>query len=91
MVALNNPAMLLRSTCSNCNLRESCLPTGLTLKEIERLEELVTGNRRRIKRGESLFRAGDRLTRSTPSVLDFEEHGDEQRRPRAGDQLLYGR
>ena len=61
MVALNNPAMLLRSTCSNCNLRESCLPTGLTLKEIERLEELVTGNRRRIKRGESLFRAGDRF------------------------------
>ena len=60
-VALNNPAMLLRSTCSNCNLRESCLPTGLTLKEIERLEELVTGNRRRIKRGESLFRAGDRF------------------------------
>ena len=36
VVALNNPAMLLRSTCSNCNLRESCLPTGLTLKEIER-------------------------------------------------------
>ena len=61
VVALNNPAMLLRSTCSNCNLRESCLPTGLTLKEIERLEELVTGNRRRIKRGESLFRAGDRF------------------------------
>mgnify|MGYP006981750678 FL=1 len=55
VVALNNPAMPLRSTCSNCNLRESCLPTGLTLKEIERLEELVTGNRRRIKRGESLF------------------------------------
>lgn len=61
VVALNNPAMLLRSTCSNCNLRESCLPTGLILKEIERLEELVTGNRRRIKRGESLFRAGDRF------------------------------
>lgn len=61
VVALNNPAMLLRSTCSNCNLRESCLPTGLPLKEIERLEELVTGNRRRIKRGESLFRAGDRF------------------------------
>lgn len=61
VVALNNPAMLLRSTCSNCNLRESCLPTGLPLKEIERLEELVTGNRRRINRGESLFRAGDRF------------------------------
>ena len=92
MVALNNPAMLLRSTCSNCNLRESCLPTGLTLKEIERLEELVTGNRRRIKRGESLFRAGDRFdTLYAVRLGFFEEHGDEQRRPRAGDQLLYGR
>ena len=63
VVALNNPAMLLRSTCSNCNLRESCLPTGLTLKEIERLEELVTGSRS--------FVPVTVLTRSTPSVLDF--------------------
>ena len=50
----------LRVACSNCNLREACLPTGLTLKEIERLEDLVT-NRRRVKRGDALFRAGDRF------------------------------
>ena len=50
----------LRVACSNCNLREACLPTGLTLKEIERLEDLVS-TRRRIKRGDALFRAGDRF------------------------------
>ena len=50
----------LRVACSNCNLREACLPTGLTLKEIERLEDLVAA-RRRIKRGDALFRAGDRF------------------------------
>lgn len=50
----------LRVACSNCNLREACLPTGLTIKEVERLEDLVA-TRRRIKRGEALFRAGDRF------------------------------
>ena len=44
----------LRVACSNCNLREACMPTGRTLKEIERLEDLVA-TRRRIKRGEALF------------------------------------
>ncbi len=48
----------LRVACSNCNLRESCLPMGLTLKEVEKLEELVA-SRRRIRRGDLLYRAGD--------------------------------
>ncbi|MFU0841756.1 MAG: Fumarate/nitrate reduction transcriptional regulator Fnr [Burkholderia sp.] len=48
----------LRVACSNCNLREVCMPMGLTLKEIERLEDLVAA-RRRIRRGEALYRAGD--------------------------------
>jgi CRP/FNR family transcriptional regulator len=50
----------LKVACSNCNLRELCLPLGLSLQDIEKLEELVA-TRRRIKRGESLFRAGDRF------------------------------
>jgi CRP/FNR family transcriptional regulator len=50
----------LKVACSNCNLRELCLPIGLSLKDIERLEELVA-LRKKIKRGESLFRAGDRF------------------------------
>jgi CRP/FNR family transcriptional regulator, anaerobic regulatory protein len=50
----------LKVACSNCNLRELCLPLGLSLPDIEKLEDLVA-TRRRIKRGESLFRAGDRF------------------------------
>lgn len=48
----------LRVACSSCNLREVCLPLGLTLKEVEKLEELVA-SRRRIRRGDVLYRAGD--------------------------------
>ena len=44
--------------CSNCNLRELCLPVGLTPQEFARLDALVA-TRRSIRRGEALFRAGD--------------------------------
>ncbi len=44
--------------CSNCNLRELCLPVGMGNDQLERLDELV-GQRRSIPRGEPLFRAGD--------------------------------
>lgn len=60
---LNNPTLnmsTLRVACSNCNLRELCLPLGLNLKEIEKLEELVS-TRRRVRRGEALYRAGDKF------------------------------
>jgi CRP/FNR family transcriptional regulator len=50
----------LKVACSNCNLRELCLPLGLALPDIEKLEELVA-TRRKVKRGEALFRAGDRF------------------------------
>ena len=50
----------LRVSCSHCNLREHCVPLGLSLKEIDRLEDLVA-SRKRIRRGEPLFRAGDRF------------------------------
>ncbi len=45
-------------TCSNCNLRELCLPKGLDAADMRRVEQLVYA-RRRIKRGEALFNAGD--------------------------------
>ncbi|HXY05741.1 MAG TPA: fumarate/nitrate reduction transcriptional regulator Fnr [Burkholderiaceae bacterium] len=50
----------LRVACSNCNLRELCLPVGLSAEELGRVEQIVA-TRRRIHRGESLFRAGDRF------------------------------
>ena len=48
----------LRSACSDCNLRELCLPVGLSRTELETLDALVQ-TRRRVKRGAGLFRAAD--------------------------------
>ena len=48
---------LVKNACSNCNLRELCLPFGLSDLEMGRLDELVSA-RRRLKRGEHLYRAG---------------------------------
>ena len=47
-----------RVTCSSCNLRELCLPGSLCPADLERVEKIVHA-RRRIKRGEVLFNAGD--------------------------------
>lgn len=49
---------VIKTACSNCNLRELCLPFGLNLEELERLDDLVS-TRRRIKRGDHLYRAGE--------------------------------
>lgn len=48
---------VIKTACSNCNLRELCLPFGLSLDELERLDDLIS-TRRRIKRGDHLYRAG---------------------------------
>ena len=48
---------VIKTACSNCNLRELCLPFGLSLEELERLDDLIS-TRRRSKRGEHLYRAG---------------------------------
>ncbi|MDX9707535.1 MAG: fumarate/nitrate reduction transcriptional regulator Fnr [Azospira sp.] len=48
----------VKSACSNCNLHELCLPLGLSQAEIEKLDELVS-SRRRLRRGEHLYRAGE--------------------------------
>jgi CRP/FNR family transcriptional regulator len=55
------PVERLRVACSNCNLRELCLPMGMSRGEIEQLDSLVA-MRRRVARGESLFRSGDEFT-----------------------------
>jgi CRP/FNR family transcriptional regulator len=43
--------------CSNCNLRELCLPGALCAEDLARVENIVYA-RRRLKRGEPLFQAG---------------------------------
>ena len=44
--------------CSSCNLRELCLPVGLSPENLARLDTLVA-SRRTVPRGEALFRAGE--------------------------------
>jgi CRP/FNR family transcriptional regulator len=46
--------------CSSCNLREICLPVGLTREELERIEHRLVAAQRKVARGATLFRAGDR-------------------------------
>lgn len=48
---------MMKTACSNCNLRELCLPIGLSDEELKQIDQLVS-TRKRIKRGESLYRAG---------------------------------
>jgi CRP/FNR family transcriptional regulator, anaerobic regulatory protein len=50
----------IKVACSSCNLRELCLPMGLSVEELDRLDSVVS-TRRRIKRGQSLFNTGDRF------------------------------
>ncbi len=47
----------LKTACSDCNLREICLPAGLSHDEIDQLDELVY-TRIKVRRGDALYRAG---------------------------------
>ena len=51
----------IKVACSNCNLRELCMPMGLSEHDLERLDDLVT-TRRKVKRGTTLFSNGDKFT-----------------------------
>ena len=51
----------IKIACSNCNMRELCMPIGLDVDELRRVDELVT-KRPLVKRGSALFRAGDKFT-----------------------------
>lgn len=47
--------------CSNCNLRELCMPVGLNDDQLKRIDDVVAV-RRKIKRGATLFRNGEQFT-----------------------------
>ncbi len=51
----------IKVACSNCNLRELCMPLGLKADEIEKLDEVVA-TRRKIKRGARLYSNGEKFT-----------------------------
>ena len=47
--------------CSSCNLRELCLPVGMSNEQMDRLDAIVA-TRRTLARGDALFRAGEAFT-----------------------------
>lgn len=50
----------LKVVCSLCSLRELCLPIGFGPAELQRLDAL-TGSKRLVKRGEYLYRTGEKF------------------------------
>src|SRR5262245_43532986 len=50
----------LKAACSNCGLRELCLPVGFNDTEMQRLDGLVS-QRRSVKRGDRLYESGQRF------------------------------
>jgi len=51
----------IKVACSNCNLRELCMPVGLSPTDLDKIDEVVAV-RRKIKRGAALFRNGENFT-----------------------------
>jgi CRP/FNR family transcriptional regulator len=51
----------IKVACSNCNLRELCMPVGLNPQIWTTIDEVVAV-RRKIKRGKPLFRNGESFT-----------------------------
>lgn len=57
---LMNPETI-KVACSNCNLRELCMPIGFNHDDMQRLDDVVA-TRRRVKQGDYLFSHGDTFT-----------------------------
>ena len=49
------------AACTNCAMRDLCLPHGLTRAELESLDHRLVATRRKVARGTSLFQVGDRF------------------------------
>lgn len=60
-VPIHMTQQTIKVACSNCNLRELCMPIGLTDDQILRIDNVVA-IRRKIKRGSTLFRNGEQFT-----------------------------
>jgi CRP/FNR family transcriptional regulator len=50
----------IKVACSNCNLRELCMPVGLTDADMQRIDEVVA-TRRKVPKGENLFHNGEKF------------------------------
>lgn len=54
------PVLPVRMRCSTCHLGELCLPCGIAISDMQRLDEFKFG-RRKVKTGQTLYREGDRF------------------------------
>lgn len=50
----------LQVTCRNCNLSDLCIPRGLSLKDVERISNIVT-RKKILQKGDFLYRQGDKF------------------------------
>ena len=48
----------MKTSCVNCSMHQLCLPMGLDDSDMNRLDQII-GRRRRVARGESLYRMDD--------------------------------
>lgn len=54
------PVAPLKALCSNCHLRELCLPSGMSSSDVIRLDGLMF-TRRKVKSAQTLYREGERF------------------------------
>jgi CRP/FNR family transcriptional regulator len=50
----------IKVACSNCNLRELCMPLGLSREELDQIDAVVN-MRRKVKKGSLLFHNGEKF------------------------------
>lgn len=55
------PDSAFKVACSNCNLRELCMPVGLDSEDMQKLDSIVA-TRKHVKQGQMLFSNGDPFT-----------------------------
>jgi CRP/FNR family transcriptional regulator, anaerobic regulatory protein len=58
---INGNPIVVKIACSNCSLRELCMPIGMNADELAQVDELVA-KRPAVKRGRALFHAGEKFT-----------------------------
>jgi CRP/FNR family transcriptional regulator, anaerobic regulatory protein len=51
----------IKIACSNCNMRELCMPIDLSQEDLDRIDRVI-GARRKIKRGETLYHNGEKFS-----------------------------
>lgn len=73
----------LKTACQSCNLHDLCLPLGLDMGDIDKLDSIIKRSRP-LQKGEHLFNSGDRFNSiyavRSGSIKTFSEseQGDEQ-------------